>query len=273
MEAHDDETLQHIKDVTLLILKDFKEICEENNLKYYLWFGTEIGAVRHQGFIPWDDDIDIVMFREDYEKFLKIMEEKNCEKYTVLDSRYNEEYFFQFGRLSLNGTHWVEFWDKFVSFDLGMHIDLFILDKLPNNNIKRFFFMRICLILCKFYAISTIKFDEGSKIVQLIVNTLHPIFNVIGLTPSYFQKKLPKLFRKYENKDCKYYADLTLNYLSYFKLSDFEPSKVVQFEDIQATIPNNQDATLGQIYGDYMTLPPEEDRFWHNLHDIDFGEY
>ena len=273
MKEHDDDTLQHLKDVELLIFKDFKKICEENDLKYYLWFGTEIGAVRHQGFIPWDDDIDIAMFREDYEKFLKIMEEKSCEKYTVLDSRYNEDYFFQFGRLSLNGTHWVEFWDKYVSFDLGMHVDLFILDKLPNNKIKRWFYMRICLILCKCYAILAIKFDEGSKVVQLIVNTLHPIFNAIGLTPKFFQKKLPKLLRRYENTDSKYFADLTLNTLSVFGFSDLEPSKEVQFEDVYARIPNNQDATLGQVYGDYMTLPPEEERFWHELSVVDFGKY
>lgn len=273
MKAHDEDTLKHIKDVDLLIFKDFKKICNDNDLKYYLFFGTEIGAVRHQGFIPWDDDIDVVMFREDYEKFLKIMEENPCEKYTVLDSRYDEEYFFQFGRLSLNGTHWCEFWDKYVSFDLGLHVDLFILDKVPDDNIKKWVFMRICLILCKCYAISTIKFDEGSKAVKLIVNTLHPIFNAIGLTPKFFQKKLPNLFRRYENDDCKYYADLTMNELQFFEFSDFEPSKEVPFEDTMANIANDQDATLGQIFGDYMTLPPEEDRTWHELSEIDFGKY
>ena len=133
----DEDTLQHIKDVELLILKDFIEICDENNLDYFLFFGTEIGAVRHQGFIPWDDDIDIAMFRDEYEKLLEIMEEKRSDKYTMLDSRYNEEYFFQFGRMSLNNTHWGEFWDKYVSFKLGMHVDLFVLDRVPNNKIKR----------------------------------------------------------------------------------------------------------------------------------------
>ena len=61
----DDETLKHIQDVELLILKDFIEICDENNIEYYLFFGTEIGAVRHEGFIPWDDDIDVILFRDD----------------------------------------------------------------------------------------------------------------------------------------------------------------------------------------------------------------
>ena len=268
-----EDTLQHIKDVELLILKDFIEICDENDLDYYLFFGTEIGAVRHQGFIPWDDDIDVIMFRDDYEKFLKIMEKKKSEKYTVFDIRYDEHYFFQFGRLSLNGTYWAEYWDRQVPFKLGIHLDLFILDKVPNNKYKRLFYMRRCLILSKLCSISSINIEEHSNFVNTATNLAHSILNVIGLTPKHFQKKLLKLYRKYENEDCKYYADLTMNEQPYFKIEDFKPAKLAKFEDICAKIPNNQEATLGQIFGDYMTLPPEEDRVWHVLHDIDFGEY
>lgn len=269
----DDNTLQHIKDVELLILKDFIKICDENNLDYYLFFGTEIGAVRHQGFIPWDDDIDVVLFREDYEKFLKIMEKMDCEKYTVYDIRYNEQYFFQFGRLSLNGTYWAEYWDNQVNFKMGIHIDLFILDKVPNNKFKRLLYMRRCLLLCKLCSISSIKIEECSALINTIVNSLHFLFNKIGLTPKYYQKKLLKLFRKYENRDCEYYADLTMNEQPYFKIEDFKPAKLVKFEDILAKIPNNQEATLGQIFGDYMQLPPEEERVAHILNEIDFGKY
>lgn len=269
----DEDTLQHIKDVELLILKDFIKICDENNLDYYLFFGTEIGAVRHQGFIPWDDDIDVVLFREDYEKFLKIMEKMDCEKYTVYDIRYNEQYFFQFGRLSLNGTYWAEYWDNQVNFKMGIHIDLFILDKVPNNKFKRLLYMRRCLLLCKLCSISSIKIEECSALINTIVNSLHFLFNKIGLTPKYYQKKLLKLFRKYENRDCEYYADLTMNEQPYFKIEDFKPAKLVKFEDILAKIPNNQEATLGQIFGDYMQLPPEEERVAHILNEIDFGKY
>ncbi len=268
-----EDTLQHIKDVELLILKDFIDICDENNIDYYLFFGTEIGAVRHQGFIPWDDDIDIMMFREDYEKFLKVMEEKNSEKYTVFDIRYDEHYFFQFGRLSLNGTYWAEYWDSQVPFKLGIHLDLFILDKVPDNKFKRFLYMRRCLVLCKLCSISSIKIEQYSNLVKTVTHLLHFIFNKIGLTPKYYQKKMLKLFRKYENQDCKYYADLTMNEQPYFKIEDLKPAKLVKFEDIYAKIPNNQEATLGQIFGDYMQLPPEEERVPHILNEIDFGKY
>lgn len=268
-----EDTLQHIKDVELLILNDFINICDENNIDYYLFFGTEIGAVRHQGFIPWDDDIDVILFRDDYEKFLKVMEEKNSEKYTVFDSRYDENYFFQFGRLSLNGTYWSEYWDNQVPFKLGIHIDLFILDKVPENKFKRFFYMKRCLLFSKFASISSIRLEEGSKFLIATVNSLHALFNKIGFTPEYFQKKGPKLFRKYENKNYGCWADLTMNEQPYFKTGDFKPPKKVKFEDICAKIPNNQEATLGQIFGDYMQLPPEEDRVAHILNEIDFGKY
>lgn len=270
---NDDETLQHIKDVELMILKDFIALCDENNLDYYLIYGTEIGAVRHQGFIPWDDDIDLIMFRDDYERFLNIMEEKNSEKYTIFDIRYNQGYFFQFGRLSLNGTYWSEYWDSQVPFKLGIHIDIFILDKVPNNNIKRFLYMRRCLLLSKLCSISSINVEHDVKLVEVFSKFLHSFLNIIGLTPNYFQKKMVKLYRKYENQECKYYADLTLNNLVCFKIEDFKPIKKVKFEDIYANIPNNQEATLVPVFGDYMQLPPEEERVGHGLNDIDFGKY
>ena len=137
MNKTDDETLNHIKKIELMILKDFIKICDEHDIEYYLIYGTQIGAIRHQGFIPWDDDVDVIMFRKDYEEFLKVMESNPNDKYTIFDSRYNNEYFFQFGRMSLNGTYWAEYWDEQVSFQLGIHIDLFILDHLPDNKIKR----------------------------------------------------------------------------------------------------------------------------------------
>ena len=66
---YDEETLKHLHDLELMILKDFIKICEENNLNYYMYAGSLLGTIRHKGFIPWDDDLDVIMFREDFEKF------------------------------------------------------------------------------------------------------------------------------------------------------------------------------------------------------------
>lgn len=267
------DVLSHLQDVELMILKDFVKICEDNKIEYYLIFGTQIGAIRHQGFIPWDDDIDIMMFREDYEKFLKIMEENPNDKYTIFDSRYNSEYFFQFGRMSLNDTYWAEYWDDQVSFRLGIHIDLFILDVLPDNKLKRWLFIQYCFILVRLYSLSVLKFNNYSNIVNLVLNTIHGLLNLVGLNDNYFQKRLPKLFRKYESSSGQYVTDLTLRERVVFKRNDYKPPKKVKFEDCIFDIPNNDDNTLIPIYGDYMQLPPEEERVGHVLNEIDFGKY
>lgn len=77
IRKYDEETLKHLQQVSLMILKDFIKICEENDLTYYLYAGSLLGTIRHQGFIPWDDDIDVIMFRKDFDKltdiFLKII--------------------------------------------------------------------------------------------------------------------------------------------------------------------------------------------------------
>lgn len=270
---YDDEEINHIKEVELMILKDFIEICEKHDIEYYLIYGTQIGAIRHQGFIPWDDDIDVILFRKDYEKFLRIMEENPNEKYTIFDSRYNEEYFFQFGRMSLNGTYWAEYWDKQVSFKLGLHIDLFILDNLPDNKLKRWIFIQRCYYLTRLHSISVLTFDNYSKILNSVLNIAHKFLNSFGFGPKYFQKRLYNLFNKYNSKDSEFVTDLTLIERPTFKRTDYKPPKKALFEGIEMNIPNNDDNTLIPIYGDYMQIPPEEERFNHVLNEIDFGKY
>lgn len=273
MDNSDDETISHIKDVELMILKDFARICDENNIEYYLIYGTQIGAIRHKGFIPWDDDIDVILFRQDYEKFLKVMEKNPNDKYTIFDSRYNDEYFFQFGRMSLNDTYWAEYWDKQVSFKLGIHIDLFILDNLPDNEFRRKLFIQRCYYMARLYSISVLKFDNYSNGINLILNCVHSIFGLLNLTPSYFHNKLSKLFRKYEDNSGKYVTDLTLMERVTFMRDDFKPPKKAKFEDMDSYIPNNDFNTLSPIYEDYMKLPPKEERVAHVLNKIDFGKY
>ena len=268
------DILSHLQDVELMILKDFVKVCEENDIEYYLIFGTQIGAIRHQGFIPWDDDIDIMIFREDYEKFLKVMEEHPNDKYTIFDPRYNQEYCFEFGRMSLNGTYWAEYWDNQVSFKLGIHIDLFVLDVLPDNKIKRWLFIQYCFIVTRLHAISVLRFDNYPKIINLILNIIHALLNFIKLNPNYFQKRVPKLFRKYEKSDSgQFVTDLTLRERVVFKRDDYKPPKKVKFEDSIFYIPNNHYNTLIPIDVDYMKLPPKDEQYCHILNEIDFGKY
>ena len=120
-----------------MILKDFIRICEKNNLTYYIYAGSMLGAVRHNGFIPWDDDLDVVMFRDDYERFKEIFLASPNEKYELLSSETEEDYFHTLSKLMLRDTLFEEKWVDQVDFHVGINIDIFVLDDLSDDNFKR----------------------------------------------------------------------------------------------------------------------------------------
>ena len=137
-KRYDDETLKHQQQVSMKILKYLIEICEEHDLTYFLYGGTLIGAVRHQGFIPWDDDIDVIMFREDFEKLNKILEKNIDEKYRFMNCLNEKTYYHTWGRLMLKNTLFKEWWADQVDYIPNIYIDIFILDNIPKNKFKRF---------------------------------------------------------------------------------------------------------------------------------------
>ena len=101
---YDDKTLKHLQSLELMILKDFIKFCEKNNLTYYIYAGSMLGAIRHNGFIPWDDDLDVVMFRDDYERFKKVFLASPNEKYKLLSSETEDDYFHTLSKLMLKDT-------------------------------------------------------------------------------------------------------------------------------------------------------------------------
>ena len=160
------EDLKHLQKVLLMILKDFIEICEENDLNYYVCGGTALGAVRHNGFIPWDDDVDVYLFRKDYEKFLEIVSKKENDKYTFVNVKTHDDYFLYFTKMMLNGTKFEEWWANQVNFKSQIFIDIFVLDNITDNRFKRFFQVKICRILDRLTTIAAIKLESYPKSVQ-----------------------------------------------------------------------------------------------------------
>ena len=214
------------------------------------------------------------MFRDDYEKFMKIMESRNSEKYEILETRYQNDYFLLFAKMSLKNTIFGEYWTNQVGFNLGIFVDIFVLDNVPDNKIKRFFFKKHSFLLDKLLTMSAIKLDNNySMSVRLISNAMHFILKKLGLTTNYFQKKANKLFRKYDDIETEYVSDLTEPSQFIVKRSHLNPPKKVKFEDIEAKVPNDYDYVLRLIYGDYMQIPPEEERITHIIENLDFGNY
>lgn len=255
-----------------MILKDFIKICDENNLKYYVYGGTLLGAIRHGGFIPWDDDIDIIMFRNDYEQFKKIFLSSNNEKYDLLTHETYDDYFFLFSKLSLKNTRFEEWWVNQVSFHVGINIDIFVLDYVSDNNLKCFFQTKVSRIVDKLLAVSSIKLKGYPFLIQIISNFSHFILNILRIKPITIINFCLKLLTRYDNT--KKVCDISaLNHPQIYNVDDYGDGKHIKFESIEVNAPINSHSLLEQIYGDYMKLPPEEDRYNHITENLDFGQY
>ncbi len=269
---YDENVLKHLQNLELMILKDFIKVCDENNLMYYIYGGSLLGAVRHKGFIPWDDDIDVIMFREDYEKFKKIFLSQPNEKYELLTYESHDDYFFLFSKIMLKDTKFEEWWVNQVSFSVGINIDVFVLDDVSNNDLKCFIQTKICRLLDRLLTISVIKLVDYPIIVQSASNCLHRIFSLLRIKPIKIIKLCLKLLTRYNNTE-KICDICALHHPEIYRRIDFGDGEKIKFEDIDVNAPVNPHSILEQIYGDYMELPPEDQRYNHITENLDFGPY
>jgi lipopolysaccharide cholinephosphotransferase len=259
-----------------MILKDFIKICEENDLTYYIYAGSMLGAIRHNGFIPWDDDLDVVMFRDDYEKFKKIFVASPNEKYELLSSETEEDYFHTLSKLMLKGTLFEESWVSQVNFHVGINIDIFVLDDLADNNFKRNYQLKKAFLYNKLLIMSKIKVDDLPFITKLITHSGYYLLNLLKIKPTTLHKRCFNFLMKYKDPDCECVFDISATaeeYPQIYQKKDFEEIIKVKFEDIEVNVPKNYDNILKSLYGDYMQLPPEEDRYNHITEHLDFGKY
>lgn len=265
---YNSKTLKKLHNIELMILSDFISICNENSLKYFATYGTALGAIRHEGFIPWDDDIDVIMYRKDYNKFLEII--KSSEKYDLFSMETNNNYFKTFGKLNLNGTYFdYPFLNKNIFF--GINIDIFIIDSVPKNNIKKLIFIKRRKFNRKLSWLLEVLNNDAylSKNKEKIGRFIKKIFDIIGINHDFLLKQHMHISN--ENKG--YDEVCEINDGIIFPKEIFESTINVKFENLEICIPKDYDTYLKIIYGEtYMELPPEEERFNHSA-TIDFGKY
>lgn len=273
-KRYDDETLKHLQKVQLMILKYFIKVCEENNLTYFIYGGSLLGTIRHKGFIPWDDDIDVIMFRKDFEKLTEIFKNDIDEKYSFIDVLNEETYPYTFGRLLLKNTVFSEWWHDQVDFTQNIFIDIFILDNIPNNKVKRFIHKWKSFALNQATMYALIRFDNTSKSKKIIQQIVYYLIKILPISPYSIKKRCVESFSKYEDEDCDEVCDFpAVCQMPVYYNTYWLPPKKAQFEDIEVNIPNDYDKILTRTYGDYMKLPPEESRYRPAPDIIDFGEY
>ena len=268
-KVYDDKTLNKLHKTLIELLDEFDKICKKHNLKYSLMSGTVLGAIRHSGFIPWDDDIDVGMLRSDYEKFLKIAHEELDSKYYLDCFEYNPKYHLGFAKIKKNNTIFDEESSHHLDNHKGIFLDIFPIDNAYDNTKKSYLIaILIRTIVQTVYVknkMSSLK-DCRHKILSAIL-LLFPHKTLLRL-----EKKLCMLNKNDNSKYIVSFLGIYKFKKELMKREDFLPIKRIKFENKEYSVLNKPEVYLSNLYGDYMKLPPKEKRVNHMPLTIDFGD-
>lgn len=271
-KQQDELTLKKIHAVLMIIAKEIKRICEKHHIHYFMLAGTQLGSIRHNGFIPWDDDMDLGMLREDYDKFLEICRTELDHEHFYVQNLDSEPGFGKFyTRILLKDTYLTYDYIENVDSSRGFFVDVFPYDNTPKSKILQ---KKQCMIMS--FALRLIKEKSGyahkcrtlGGKIQLLFTKF---FSLDFLVKLYTQE-----MKRYNNKPTELVNSANSGngyFKEILKKSWVTNTKPMIFEDITMPGIENYDEYLKYLYGDYMTIPAVEDRVTHEFKEIDFGPY
>jgi lipopolysaccharide cholinephosphotransferase len=252
------------------------DLCEKHGIKYYLIGGTLLGAIRHGGFIPWDDDIDIAMYRDDYDRFLNIADKELGEKFFIQYCHTDEEYQRYITKVRLNGTSYIEKSVAHINMHQGIFIDILPLDNVSNTGGLMLHLRGIIVRIL--FAIKTIKVGKDVNNACQFKKYLRKILRPLAhLVPNKVINRSFDYITAMSNKNAGKYTTSFASRYGWRK--QLVPNEVygkgvlVAFEGRKFRAPDQWDVLLAQLFGDYMKLPPEEQRVNHIISSFDVGEY
>lgn len=260
MEKINEIGLEEQKKIQLEILKKVKEICDSNNINFFLGGGTLLGAVRHKGYIPWDDDIDIMMMRTEYERLLEIFDKEcNDNRYKLLSYNNDKDYYYPFAKIVDLRTTILEYPYKKIE-NMGVYIDIFPIDFLPDDDkkinklYKRY---KTGNRIMDAYKVDNIEEFTQNKLKLLLKKPLRWIIQKFKFY-KIILKMMDGLGKKYNNT--KKVACISGRYFEKEIMpSDYISDYVfLEFEGEKFKAPIGYESYLAKHYGDYMKLPPKE---------------
>lgn len=259
-----------IKRIQLDLLKEVDRICNEYNINYCIGWGTLLGAVRHKGFIPWDDDADILMLRRDYKKFSEVCKKELEEKYFFQDDESDDDYLWGYGKLRNINTCYIRCGQEHIPCKTGVYIDIFPLDNIPNFLPLQILQDVYCLLLRKMLWAKVGKYSESNKIVKVIYKGVSHIpkkfifkmRNLMICKSDRVSEKVRCLLMKAPgNQWNKENNPINIRYG--FKKEWILERRKLSFEGETLWGTKDYKSCLTFLYGDYMKLPPEEKRKGH----------
>ena len=263
----DKETLLRIQQTAEETLMVIDEMAKKAGVFYYLFYGSALGAVRHQGFIPWDDDADIIMFRADYEKLRAYWLAHPVPGYFFQDTQTDPGYNIKITKIRKDNTAFVEPYVKDRKMHHGLYVDIFVLD----DYVKNKFLRRVGEYITMFDYNATRSYRPASGSGRWIYPVTNLLFRGGGIYRFWYRHIFPKL--KKDDTMCSDIASFTNSHRYDFKREWFGTPKYVPFDQYQLPIPQDAAATLTVCYGDFMTPPPPDRRESnHYLHKLSFTE-
>ena len=266
-EIMDKKTLRKVQLVQLEIAKEIARICEENKINYYLIGGTLLGAIRHKGFIPWDDDADIALPRKDYDVLVEHAHEWLPKRYELVSYKQNPMYPYAFARIQDVDTTYIL--RRHFDFVGGLPIDVFPLDGMTPNRLKqRWHFFRNSMAKKMLYFATVDPYKHGHGIKSLLPLLMHRI-----VSQSWAHRKIAQIQSEYDYDKYPYVVD-----------HDFKPDRgihpketygtpsPIEFEGHQLLTAQNTDDYLTRCYGDYMTPPAKEEYPPQNFRLLDLSK-
>lgn len=263
----EDKLSYEIQFAILDVFKEFRRICEDNNLMYFAIGGTCIGAVRHKGFIPWDDDLDIAMPYPDYKKFIEVCKTQLRPSYSIFGPYTCKHYSATYIKLQNHETTFIEeFAVKYPDRYSGIYLDVFPIYGLPKSELSRKILERRCqaqnkLNLRMRYEIE----DEVTSRGRLVWKACAPLRAIHNY--EFYCRQQEKMLAKYPY-DCSdkvifcwrriHKKNSNFTYKNIFYYEDFSEMLETPFEDTTIMIPRGYDRYLKMDFGDYMKLPPKE---------------
>lgn len=257
-----DEQLRQLQMIELEMLEEVDRICKKYDIKYSLAYGTMLGAVRHKGFIPWDDDVDVQFLRPEYERFRKVVrKELDRSRFYFQDERATKGYRWEYGKIRRKNTLFLREFQEHMPYKQGVFIDLFPFDGVADDYFVRAIETFEAFIVRKVFYSKVGQFAERNPVKREIYKLLAKIPEEEA--KKYYHGMVRRSYRHKNSRLVRTFGEKNFGCVYGYMRSWFENTRDIEFEGKVFTGVEDYKSYLSMFYGDYMKIPPEGERKTH----------